>query len=202
MCYSSFAFQPWGTLPNGKEREKQGKSYLYINTAKHLQLVVKIRQSNIEKYLLAWHLNFFIYVNAGTGPTVYCFRMQQHPHRQPQSAGTCALPVQGHLDKTGDAILSPICTPQLVTYGSYFQVGRTIQDKFLWEPQKAEHRNIGVQHNHLPTSCLAILKAALWHEGGRNISYFLKYRQHSQVLWHREKSSRLISGKLTHFFPI
>lgn len=40
------------------KEEKQGKSYLYINTAKHLQLVVKILQSNIEKYLLSSLLSF------------------------------------------------------------------------------------------------------------------------------------------------
>lgn len=33
--------------------------------------------------------------------------------------------------KISGAILSPICMPPQVTPGSYFQVGRTIQDTFM-----------------------------------------------------------------------
>jgi len=66
-----------------------------------------------------------------------------------------ALSVQGHLHRIHDGILSPIYLPQLATYGSYFPVGRTIQAKFMWAPQKAEYRNIWVRHSHLATSRLA-----------------------------------------------
>lgn len=98
------------------EREKQGKSYLYINTAKHLQLVVKIWKSNIEKYLLAWHLDFFFIYTIFFSKFTYrddCALLWDAP--APTKAALEHTPgafsLQGHLHKRGDAIFSPICNP-------------------------------------------------------------------------------------------
>lgn len=97
------------------KREKQGKSCLYINTAKHLQLVVKIWKSNIEKYLLAWYLDIFdlhIFFSKFTyrddcvllwdAPASTKAALEHTPH---------AFSLQGQLHKRGDAIFSPICNP-------------------------------------------------------------------------------------------
>lgn len=111
------------------KREKQGKSYLYINTAKYLQLVVKIWKSNIEKYLLAWHLDFFHFRKLMYRDDCVLFRDAPTSTEAALVHTRCAFSLQGHLHKTGDAILSPICN--LVTYWSYLQVGRTNQDKCI-----------------------------------------------------------------------
>lgn len=158
LCYSSFASQPPGECFPMAKREKQGKSYLYINTAKHLQLVVKIWKSNIEKYLLAWHLDFFIYVffslSSHIGMIMYCFGMHQHPQRQPWC--TLVVPFLSRDTCTREVMLFyHQYSPPLVTYWSYLQVGWTTQDKSMWVPQKAGYRNTWVQHSHPPAQFLA-----------------------------------------------
>lgn len=164
------------------KREKQGKSYLYINTAKHLQLVVKIQQLNIEKYLHARHQSFFfkwIQVRGQPHTASGCSSLSLH--------ALCMLSVQGRLQED---------------QWSYFITNLHASTCYTWELLSCGQNN--PKHIHVRrTQCgvekhwgtaqpsinlmsvqewmpVLILKAALWHEEGRNITYFPKYWHHSQ----------------------
>lgn len=170
------------------KREKQGKSYLYINTAKHLQLVVKIQQLNIEKCLHAWHQSF----------SFKWIQVQGQPHTASGcssiSAGSlslhalCMLSVQGRLqeDQWSHFITnlhaSTCYTWELLSCGQnnprYIHVKRTQRGvEKHWGTAKPSINFMSAQEWMLAL----ILKAALWHEGGRNLSYFPKYWCHSQL---------------------